>query len=69
MTDLLAALGLAVDNARADRRAAECVCVVSCADHPPTACSLSGDLHVHPNRHPGDVFGSCPVHPDAPGDL
>lgn len=47
----------------------ECVCVVSCADDPPTACSLSGEPHVHPNRFPGDVFGACPAHPDAPGDL
>lgn len=47
----------------------DCTCVHSCADHPPTACSLSGQWHVHPNRYPGDVFGACPLHPEAPGDL
>jgi hypothetical protein len=38
-----------------------CACVFSCADDPETACSLSGDFHVHA----GDP---CLVHPDAPGD-
>lgn len=46
----------------------DCTCVFSCADHPPTMCSLSGQWHVHPNSHPGDVFGPCALHPDAPGD-
>lgn len=46
---------------------ADCTCVVSCADHPPTACSLSGIPHVHPDDGSG-TFGPCPVHPDAPGD-
>jgi len=41
---------------------AECACVVDCAEHPPTACSLSGEPHVHPD------LGRCPIHPDAPGD-
>lgn len=48
--------------------AAACTCVMSCADDPASACSLSGTWHVHPNSYPGDVFGPCPVHPDAPGD-
>lgn len=48
--------------------AAGCRCVVSCADDPPTACSLSGISHVHPDDG-SDTFGRCPVHPDAPGDL
>lgn len=46
----------------------ECRCVVSCADDPATACSLSGEPHVHPDNGT-DTFGRCPVHPDAPGDL
>jgi hypothetical protein len=46
----------------------DCVCVVSCADDPPTACSLSGEPHVHPDDGSG-IFGPCPVHPEAPGDL
>lgn len=48
--------------------AADCTCVVSCADDPDTACSLSGRPHVHPDDGTG-VLGPCPVHPDAPGDL
>lgn len=36
-----------------------CECRYSCADDWATACSLSGEWHLHP----GD---SCPVHPDAP---
>lgn len=48
--------------------AAYCLCVTSCADHPPTACSLSGEPHVHPDDG-SDTFGACPIHPDAPGDL
>jgi hypothetical protein len=41
--------------------AAECTCTMDCQDDPPTACSLSGEWHVHPGE-------PCPVHPDAPGD-
>ncbi|MFE7072640.1 hypothetical protein ACFU96_21415 [Streptomyces sp. NPDC057620] len=46
-----------------------CLCVVSCAEDPATACSLSGQQHVHP-AIPGQtgVYGPCPMHPDAPGD-
>lgn len=49
---------------------ADCTCVYSCADDPATACSLSGEWHVHPDSRsfPG-TFGPCPVHPDAPGDI
>lgn len=46
----------------------DCTCVTSCADDPRSACSLSGEPHVHPSRFPGDGFGRCPEHPDAPGD-
>lgn len=46
----------------------ECTCVVSCAEDPATACSLSGRPHVHPDDGRG-IFGPCPEHPDAPGDL
>lgn len=46
-----------------------CTCVHTCSEDPRTACSLSGDWHVHPNRWPGDVFGACPDHPEAQGDL
>lgn len=46
----------------------DCTCVHTCAEDPATACSLSGDWHVHPNCYPGDVMGPCPLHPDAPGD-
>ncbi|MEU5978479.1 hypothetical protein [Streptomyces sp. NPDC047315] len=48
-----------------------CLCVVNCGEDPATACSLSGETsHVHPAipGRPG-VYGPCPVHPDAPGDL
>lgn len=38
-----------------------CACYHTCADDPATACSLSGDFHVHAGE-------PCPVHPDAPGD-
>jgi hypothetical protein len=38
-----------------------CECYHTCAEDPATACSLSGDWHVHPGE-------PCPVHPDAPGD-
>jgi hypothetical protein len=48
--------------------AADCECVFSCADDPATACSLSGTWHVHPLMGSG-IFGPCPAHPDAPGDL
>jgi len=48
--------------------AAECTCVVSCADDPATSCTLSGTRHVHPLDAHGN-FGRCPEHPDAPGDL
>jgi hypothetical protein len=46
-----------------------CLCVVSCDEDPATACSLSGQRHVHPELpgQPG-VYGPCPIHPDAPGD-
>ncbi|MCG8971841.1 hypothetical protein [Streptomyces sp. CL12-4] len=46
-----------------------CLCVVSCDEDPATACSLSGQEHVHPEipGQPG-VYGPCPLHPDAPGD-
>jgi hypothetical protein len=44
-----------------EREKAECTCVHDCADDPATACSLSGEWHVHPEE-------PCPVHPDAPGD-
>jgi hypothetical protein len=58
----------AADAIDRDRRAEECRCVVSCADDPDTACSLSGIPHVHPDTD-SDTFGPCPVHPDAPGDV
>ena len=41
--------------------AADCVCYHTCAEDPRTACSLSGEWHVHPGE-------PCEVHPDAPGD-
>jgi hypothetical protein len=46
-----------------------CTCVEFCDQDPATACSLSGQPHVHPEipGHPG-VYGPCPVHPDRPGD-
>ena len=47
---------------------ADCTCVFSCAEDPNTGCSLSGSWHVHPDNGTG-VFGPCPEHPDAPGDL
>lgn len=43
------------------RDAADCECVLHCAEDPKTACSLSGEWHVHPEW-------PCAVHPDAPGD-
>ncbi|MFI5859271.1 hypothetical protein [Streptomyces parvulus] len=48
---------------------AECTCVINCAEDPKTACSLSGQRHVHPEipGRPG-VYGPCLEHPDAPGD-
>lgn len=52
---------------RGERETGECVCVLSCADDPPTACSQSGRWHTHPDDGSG-TFGPCPVHPDAPGD-
>lgn len=48
--------------------ASECTCVFTCAEDPKTACSLSGEWHVHPDNGLG-IFGPCPEHPDAPGDL
>lgn len=39
----------------------DCLCYHSCADDPRSACSLSGDWHVHAGER-------CPTHPDAPGD-
>lgn len=44
-----------------------CTCVTDCAEDPATACSLSGEPHVHPDNGEG-TFGPCPFHPDAPGD-
>jgi hypothetical protein len=57
-------------HSETDREASAdlCTCVYSCADDPPTACSLSGEWHVHPDDGRG-LFGACPEHPDAPGDL
>ncbi|WP_404949104.1 3'-5' exoribonuclease [Streptomyces sp. ARC14] len=48
----------------------ECTCVINCVEDPKSGCSLSGQRHVHPAvpGHPG-VYGPCPEHPDAPGDL
>lgn len=60
-----ASMDAEVAHARA--QVAACVCVENCAEHPPTACSLSGTLHVHPDDGSG-TFGPCPIHPDAPGD-
>lgn len=48
----------------------DCRCVHTCAEDPATACSHSGEWHVHPDPYPGaDLYGPCPVHPDAPGDV
>lgn len=60
------------DDPQAARRALlaeieNCTCVEYCDEHPPTACSLSGIPHVHPDDGSG-TFGPCPVHPDRPGD-
>jgi hypothetical protein len=41
--------------------AADCTCYHTCAEDPGTACSLSGEWHVHPGE-------PCPVHPGVPGD-
>lgn len=50
----------------------DCTCVFSCGEDPATRCSWHNvEWHVHPRgagRY-GDLFGPCPVHPDAPGDL
>lgn len=46
----------------------DCTCVEFCDQDPRTACSLSGQRHVHP-ASTGEGFGPCPVHPDASGDL
>ncbi|MFJ1742502.1 hypothetical protein ACIOG4_27985 [Streptomyces microflavus] len=56
--------------AHATAREAECTCVITCAEDPQSACSLSGERHVHPaiRDRPG-AYGPCPEHPDAPGDL
>lgn len=40
-----------------------CECLFNCDGE----CSLSGNFHVHPRQD--GIFGPCPVHPDAPGDL
>jgi len=48
--------------------ASDCTCVFSCAEDPATRCALTGEWHVHPDDGTG-VFGLCPAHPDAPGDL
>lgn len=52
----------------AQTAAQKCTCVHTCAEDPQTACSLSGQWHVHPDNGLG-IFGPCPEHPDAPGDL
>ncbi|MFI1226049.1 MULTISPECIES: hypothetical protein [Streptomyces] len=51
-------------------RDSTCRCVVSCDEDPTTACSLAGQPHVHPEipGRPG-VYGPCPVHLEAVGDL
>lgn len=67
--DLRAALRAARtlrDPADAPAREPICECVKDCAQRPASACSLSGDWHVHPLTE--GIFGPCPVHPDAPGD-
>lgn len=53
--------GDATDPDAAARAARECACLHSCAEDPATACSLSGDFHIHPDQ-------PCPVHLEAPGD-
>jgi hypothetical protein len=45
----------------------DCTCVEYCNEDPRTACSLSGEPHVHPADQ-GFGFGPCPVHPERPGD-
>ncbi|WP_331732931.1 hypothetical protein OG613_48945 (plasmid) [Streptomyces sp. NBC_00015] len=77
---LIRALGKRAELARRQHQVAlvdwiqqdrECTCVTHCAEDPATACSLSSkERHVHPALpgHPG-VYGPCPRHPDAPGDL
>lgn len=42
-------------------QAVKCACVHTCGEDPATACSLSGDFHVHAGK-------PCSVHPYAPGD-
>jgi hypothetical protein len=56
-----AAVGFAHELRAVGREASSCECYLSCAEDPDTACSLSGQFHVHPGE-------PCPVHPDAPGD-
>jgi hypothetical protein len=54
----------------AQQEVLDCTCVHTCAEDPASACSLSGEWHVHPDLYPGaGIFGPCPVHPDAPGDI
>lgn len=58
-------------RAKAARQAARtdienCTCVMDCSG--PDRCSLSGEFHVHPKDALG-LFGACPLHPEAPGDL
>ncbi len=49
---------------------AECTCVYDCANDPATMCALSGDWHVHPaDPQWPNIFGPCPIHLDAPGDV
>ena len=57
----LSIMGLTATQMSKTLHWSDCTCVHTCAEDPPTACSLSGEWHVHP----GDP---CPVHPDAPGD-
>lgn len=49
------------EAAKVAREVDECTCYHTCAEDPATACSLSGDFHVHAGE-------PCPSHPDAPGD-
>lgn len=42
----------------------ECRCVRDCR-----SCSLSGVWHTHPEAEDPALFGECPLHRDAPGDV
>ncbi|SHU66420.1 Uncharacterised protein [Mycobacteroides abscessus subsp. abscessus] len=49
---------------------AECTCIYDCSNDHASRCSLSGSWHVHPDDpQTSGVFGPCPIHPDAPGDI